>query len=219
MSKLHDYFFLNSTKVALSIADSSRLRQDDARKTQLLSELCDEHIWPLEAVHIEDRLLEDDRFARQLLDDLLEYRELGADAASLVVAYPERRRLDAALQRLERERLVLRTGVTEYVWVHGRYAKPWLISTYNLKRLQRETMVPLAAQVMRVPAESTDGRKRKRDEVDEDDEDNNDEDNVSEADGETRTVVVEPRRECRKKSKTIGSDETLPAESEAPHWK
>lgn len=224
VSKLHDYFFLNSTKVSLTLADTGRLCPDNRLKHELLDSLCAEHTWPPVAVerpadfvHYGD---DDAALCDGLLDHLERQLEIGASASELHGAFDAytRERLEGALRLLEHDRLVLRTGVTEYVYVLARYAKPWLIGSYNLKRLQRETMVPSAVQMLRIdgatdPAAEADGsgstaaKRRKLS-------DGTDEATVATdpADPTKRTVV----RQTRKTRTTVTLDGALPAECQAP---
>lgn len=46
--------------------------------------------------------------------------------------------------------MVLQSGVIEVTFVHCLFTTPWLIGTYNMKRLQREAVVPVPFQLIRV---------------------------------------------------------------------
>lgn len=69
-----------------------------------------------------------------------------------------------SLRVLQTLHMVLQTGVVEVTFVHCLYTNSWLVNTYNMKRLQREAVVPVPYQLIKVAdwAKSTSiGRKRR----------------------------------------------------------
>lgn len=46
--------------------------------------------------------------------------------------------------------MVMRAGVVDFTFVHWIYTSAWLITTYHLKRLQKEANAPVPHKLMRI---------------------------------------------------------------------
>lgn len=77
----------------------------------------------------------------------------------------------------------MRAGVSEFTFIHFKYVIPWMISTYNMKRLEKEAVGTVPYKLMRISGQDYDTTattlKKKRD-------------NVDEADGEPPTKIAKP---------------------------
>lgn len=94
-------------------------------------------------------------FCLQVLTFLSTKNELGATNVELISTFPNRKMLSQSLQLLLNLRMVLQAGVVEVTYVHCLYVTPWLVGTYNIKRLEREAVVPVPYQLMRITDRAT----------------------------------------------------------------
>lgn len=66
--------------------------------------------------------------------------------------------------------IIMRAGVSEFTFVHFKYVIPWMISTYNLKRLEKESVGSVPYKLMKIAGNDTDASattlKRNRDNAD-----------------------------------------------------
>lgn len=111
--------------------------------------------------------------------------------------------------------MVLQTGVVEVTFVHCLFVTPWLVGTYNMKRLQRETVVPVPFQLIKVadwaaasPSAAND-RKRRHSPMEDDCEEGE-----SSTGQDVAEVDVKPLRPNRLTRVTIHKNSKLPAESQ-----
>lgn len=63
--------------------------------------------------------------------------EMGAKAGSLTERYEDKEFLQKILDYFNTAKLVMKTGVCEVTYVHWKHIKPWVVNTYNLKRIER----------------------------------------------------------------------------------
>lgn len=84
-----------------------------------------------------------------------------------------------AVRILTELNVIMRAGIYEFVFIHWKYVTPWIISTYNIKRLEKESMEPVSYHLLKISdkietddAAST-STKRKRNTDENGDEDNN----------------------------------------------
>lgn len=63
--------------------------------------------------------------------------EMGASAFNLSERYENKEFLQTLLDLLNDLKLVMKTGVCEVTFVHWKHIKPWVVNTYNLKRLEK----------------------------------------------------------------------------------
>lgn len=63
--------------------------------------------------------------------------ETGATAEQLRELFEDKAFLQNVLNTLNKAKLVMRTGVGDLTFVHWKFIKPWIVSTYHLKRLDR----------------------------------------------------------------------------------
>lgn len=63
--------------------------------------------------------------------------EMGAKAIDLLERYEDKEFLQKILDYFNEAKLVMKTGVCEVTYVHWKHIKPWVVNTYNLKRIDR----------------------------------------------------------------------------------
>lgn len=66
---------------------------------------------------------------------------MGCNAYSLLEKFKDKDLLQQCVSLLQEHQYVLRTGVNDIIFVHHRFTSHWLIETYHVKRLERESMV------------------------------------------------------------------------------
>lgn len=64
-------------------------------------------------------------------------REMGATTKMLTDKYEDKLFIQRVLNILLGLKLIMKTGVCQYTYVHGLFIKPWIINSYHLKRLDR----------------------------------------------------------------------------------
>lgn len=64
-------------------------------------------------------------------------KELGATTAALKEKYEDKELLGRVVQILSELGMIMKTGICVLTYVHRTYVKPWIVNTYNLKRLNR----------------------------------------------------------------------------------
>lgn len=64
-------------------------------------------------------------------------KEVGATTSMLKEKYEDREFLEKVLEIMLQMKMVMKTGVCQVTYVHRSFVKPWIVSTYHLKRLSR----------------------------------------------------------------------------------
>ncbi|XP_055845496.1 general transcription factor 3C polypeptide 1 [Episyrphus balteatus] len=85
------------------------------------------------------------------IHDFIESHDLGAPAADLVKRFPDVEFLQKATKLLRQHYLVLRAGVSTFVYVQKNHVRHWVIHTRHIKRLERESMGKLVPGQKRKP--------------------------------------------------------------------
>ncbi|XP_055911802.1 general transcription factor 3C polypeptide 1 [Eupeodes corollae] len=124
------------------------------------------------------------------IHDFIESFDLGAPASDLLKRFPDVEFLTKATKLLRKHFLVLRAGVSTFVYVQKNHIRPWVIQTRHIKRLERESMGRL------IPNASRPAQKRKPDDND---------DGLSDEEESSSSVAKQSRvnEEGRRKPKPV----------------
>ncbi|KAG7208455.1 hypothetical protein KM043_014681 [Ampulex compressa] len=166
----HEYFVVNMFKISYGL-QSSDCPENTELKT-LKNYSIPKDLLPLELNVVEDLIREVKEFATfpkdgpsyndckkallrklpvdaNLLDTVYKFirdkKEFGASVPELLEKFGSslENKLYTIVTILTRERLFLRSGVTTVRYIHHRHADPWLINSYKIYRLEKESLPPV----------------------------------------------------------------------------
>ncbi|XP_046623037.1 general transcription factor 3C polypeptide 1 isoform X1 [Neodiprion virginianus] len=174
----HDYFIVNTFKIfcSLKLRDTKEPRSLEyfynmelpadilPLKQQLIDELIGDlkrfALFPKDPVPFEDFLntvgdqleiteIDDLRAIYQYLHDK---REIGATNKQIISNFKStsKSRLHRLLSLLTEHRLVLRSGVTTTRYIHQKFTDPWMIKSFKILRLDKESLSPVSDRIISI---------------------------------------------------------------------
>ncbi|XP_076298615.1 general transcription factor 3C polypeptide 1 isoform X2 [Lasioglossum baleicum] len=165
----HEYFVVNMFKVFYSLTASNSHDSSEGivfrdlvippellplrleAVNDLLNELNKFVVFPRDGISFSDfkETIDSESFLRDVdtvYKFVREKKELGASILELTDQFLStlgENLLHSIVSLLTKHRLLLRTGVTVVRYVHHQYADSWLIHSYKISRLERESLVPV----------------------------------------------------------------------------
>lgn len=119
-------------------------------RDELLQKIKDTALWPTTHRSLTElrRIMKDKNIGEKskkvieaLLERIKEYGEIGVKAQDLPLIFNiDKHILQSYVNLLTKEGYVLRTGITNIIYVHYTCIRSWVVRSYNLKRLERESI-------------------------------------------------------------------------------
>ncbi|KAM7349164.1 general transcription factor 3C polypeptide 1 isoform 1-T4 [Cochliomyia hominivorax] len=83
------------------------------------------------------------------IHNFIERHTLGVSISHLMIEFPYENFLFKALNLLSYEFIIKRVGISSFMYVHKNHIRPWVVHTFNLKRLDRENMGGITSSIKR----------------------------------------------------------------------